>query len=199
MPRPDSVTGTAATGEGRSSVEFTFDAHGGVPGERPTGTVHVDAFLSDLGKLDVTCMGVSGSRASVIVRAQPNNSGIAGLAISVEDGGAGQDRIDWRTVSSLPSDCPAPSEVLDPTVSGDVVVTDAPLPPTAYAECRQGGWVKYGFDSHPACSRYVHDWSRQACAFERAGIGIAAFRSKYGLGPRQDHAMRRCVRRRTGF
>jgi hypothetical protein len=37
------------------------------------------------------------------------------------------------------------------------------------------------------------------CIFERAGIRIAAFRAKYGLGPNHDHAMRHCVRLRTGW
>ena len=82
---------------------------------------------------------------------------------------------------------------------GDVVVTDAPPPPTTYAQCRMGGWVGYGFDSHASCIAYVHDQARQKCIFERVAHGIVAFRAKYGLGPAQDHAMRHCVRLYTGW
>ena len=198
-PPGDSVTGTAATGSGRGYVEFTFDAHSGPLGERPTGTVRLNAFLGDLGALPVTCLGVDGNRAGVIVKAPENSSGIAGIAISVEDNQVGPDKIDWQSVMTLPSDCPAPSEVREPTVSGDVTVSDAPPPPTTFNQCRQAGWVKYGFDSHAACISYVHELARQKCIFERVAHGIAAFRQKYGLGPDQDHAMRHCVRLYTGF
>jgi hypothetical protein len=142
---------------------------------------------------------VSGNRATVIVKAPPNNSGIAGLEISVEDNGPGpgQDRLDWHTISALPSACPAPSSVLDGTESGDLVVTDAP-PPRRFAQCRHGGWLRYGFASKAACIASVHALARQACIFERVARGIVAFRAKYGLGPNHVHAMRRCVRTRTG-
>jgi hypothetical protein len=177
-PRGDSVTGTAATGAGRGYVEFTFDAHSGPLGERPTGTVRLNAFVGDLGALPLTCLGVDGNRASMIVKAPENTSNVAGLAISVEDNQAGPDKIDWRTLMTLPSDCPAASEVFDPTVSGNVTVSDAPPPPTTYSQCRQGGWVQYGFDSHAACSSYVHELARQKCIFERVAHGITAFRQK---------------------
>jgi hypothetical protein len=196
-PAGDSVTGTVATGEARSFIEFTFDAHSGPSGENPTGTVHPDAFFGDLGVLEVSCLGVSANRATVIVKAPPNTSGIAGLEISVEDDGPGQDRLDWHVISALPSACPAPSNVLAGTESGDLVVTDAP-PPTRFAQCRHGGWLRYGFASKAACIAYVHEQSRQECIFERAYVGISAFRAKYGRGPQHVHAMRRCVRRRAG-
>jgi hypothetical protein len=198
-PPGDSVTGTAATGAGRQYVEFTFDAHSGPLGERPTGTVRLNALVGDLGALPLSCLSVDGNRASMIVKAPENSSSIAGLAISVEDNQAGQDKIDWQTLMTLPSDCPVASVVYDPTVSGDVTVSDAPPPPTTYSQCRQAGWVKYGFNSRAACISYVHELARQKCIFERAAHGITAFRLKYGLGPHHKHAMRRCVRLYTGF
>jgi hypothetical protein len=81
---------------------------------------------------------------------------------------------------------------------GDIVVTDAE-PPATYTQCRQAGWVKYGYASHPQYIEAVHDWARQKCIFERAATGITAFRAKYGLGANDDHAMRHCVRLYTGF
>jgi hypothetical protein len=154
-PAGDSVTGIVATGEGRAFIEFTFDAHSGPSGENPTGTVHPDAFLADLGVLEVGCLGVSGNRATVIVKAPPNTSGIAGLEISVEDGGPGQDRLTWHTISALPADCPAPSEVLGGTVSGDLVVTDAPPLPVSKEQCKNGGWRPFGFKNQGACVSFV--------------------------------------------
>ena len=66
---------------------------------------------------------------------------------------------------------------------GDIVVVDAPPPPNTYSQCRQAGWVKYGFASHADCITYVHDQARQKCILERVAHGITAFRAKYGLGP----------------
>ena len=199
-PLGDSVTGTAATGSGRESTEFVFDAHSGPLGESPTGTVTLHSFFGDIGPLDVACLTVNGNRASMLARAPENTSGIAGLAISVEDNGPGQDKIGWHVVEdSLPSDCPVTSEALPPTVSGDVTVTDAPPPPTTFSQCRQAGWVKYGFASRAACIDYVHERARQACIFERVAHGIVAFRAKYGIGPQHQLAMWACVHGRTGF
>ena len=39
----------------------------------------------------------------------------------------------------------------------------------------------------------------RACIFERVAHGIVAFRTKYGLGTDHEHAMRHCVRLRTGW
>jgi hypothetical protein len=198
-PAGDSVTGVAGNGEGRDFIQFTFDAHSGASGENPTGTVTFDSLLFHSGPLAISCLSVSGKRASMVAVAPP--SSIAGLVISVEDAGPGPggEKVDWHTVSSLPPDCPVPSQIFDGTESGDIVVTDAPPPPTAYAQCRQAGWVKYGFASHAACIGYVHERARQACIFERVAHGLAAFRLKYGLGASHDHAMRHCVRLRTGW
>jgi hypothetical protein len=198
-PAGDSVTGTAASGEARSHVTYTFDVHSGAEGENPTGTVTLDTFFGVIGPLQVGCLSVTGNRAGMIALAPPGSTNVAGLAISVQDGGPGQDQIDFTTLTELPDGCPPPSAPGSPTDSGDVVVTDSPPPPTVYAQCRQAGWVKYGFDSRAACNAYVHDLARRKCIFERVAHGIVAFRAKYGLGPDQNHAMRHCVRLYTGW
>lgn len=170
----DSVTGYAATGAGRLSVQFTFDARSGPAGENPTGTVSFDALLVDLGALQVSCLSVSGNRASMIVRiASPSPPAPAGVVISVEDNGAAaQDTLAWSFVTILPSECPVSSAAGEPILAGDITVTDAqPL------------------DRHRA---------RQACLFERAARGRRAFRAKYGRGRFHLHAMRRCIRQRIG-
>jgi hypothetical protein len=198
VPTQDSVTGSATTGAARSSAEFTFDVHSGPSGENPVGTVTLDTFFGPIGPLDVSCLSVNGSRASMFADAPPNTSDVAGLLISVEDNGAGQDRIDYRVATVAPTGCPVPSAVYTPTNAGDVSVTDA-QPPATYAQCRQAGWVTYGYAAHAQCITAVHDHARKKCLFERAFTGIGPFREKYGVGSNHDFAMRRCVRRYTGL
>jgi hypothetical protein len=155
VPTQDSVSGSGATGIGRQFVEFTFDAHSGPSGENPTGTVGFVTFFGDLGRLDVACLSVSGSRASMILLAPP--SAIAGLVVSVEDNGPGQDRIAWRAETTLPGDCPVPSGVFGTeTTSGDISVTDAKALPTSKGACKNGGWRTFGvFENQGDCVSYV--------------------------------------------
>jgi hypothetical protein len=156
QPAQDSVTGTASTGAARSFAEFTFDAHSGPSGENPTGTVAVDTFFGPLGALEVTCLGVSGSRATVVVKAPPNTSGVAGLQIAVQDGGpGGDDKLDFQVIYVLPTGCAAPTVVFTPVVHGDLVVVDAPPLPTSKEQCKGGGWRAFGFKSQGACVSFV--------------------------------------------
>ncbi len=174
--------------------------HSGPTGENPTGTVTLDTLFGTIGPLEVSCLTVTGNTAGMIALAPPGSgSTVVGLAISAQDGGPGQDRIQFTTLTELPDGCPPSSSPGEPTDSGDIVVTDSPPPPTVYAQCRQAGWVKYGFASHAACNAYVHDLARRKCIFERVAHGIVAFRAKYGLAPDQNHAMRHCVRLHTGW
>ncbi|HEX3277410.1 MAG TPA: hypothetical protein VHR40_02740 [Thermoleophilaceae bacterium] len=198
-PAQDSVTGTAGRGDARDAIDFAFDVHSGPSGENPTGTVVLRLQLGQPTTLTASCLDVEGNRARMIVPAPPH-AGIAGLSVAVQDTGpGGLDKFDWEPLQTLPTGCPVPATVPSFVERGDVVVTDAPPPPTTFAQCRLGGWVKFGFDSHAACSAYVHQRARDACIFERVAHGIVAFRAKYGLGPDQDHAMRHCVRLRTGW
>jgi hypothetical protein len=156
-PVQDSVTGSATTGIGRNFAEYTFDVHSGPSGENPTGTVVFASLFGVIGPLDVTCLSVSGNRASMIVRfPEPNTSTTVGLEISVEDNGPAQDRIDPQPLTALPSACPVPSEVSEPTLSGDIVVTDAQPFPTTADQCRHGGWHDFGFKNEGECIAFVN-------------------------------------------
>lgn len=197
-PAGDSVTGSAGAGIGRGYTVYTLDARSGPVGESPTGTVTLDGLFGSTGPLPVTCLSVYGKRAAMLARA-PSGATIAGFEISVEDNGPAGDRIGRQALTTWPSDCPPASDFLEPTVSGDITVSDAPPPPTRYSQCQQGGWAGYGFNSHADCIGYVHLQARRKCIFERAAHAIAAFRAKYGLPPDQHHAMRHCVRLYTGF
>ena len=173
-PTQDSVTGSVATGEGRAFVEFTFEVRSGPSGESPTGAVRFDALLIDLGELPVSCLTVSGNRASMIVLILSSSPSVPeGVLISVEDDeGAAGDGLSWTFLSTLPTECPVPSEVGRPLLTGDITVTDA-QPLTARRQ------------------------ARQECIFIRAAHGRLAFRAWYGTPVTKRHAMRRCVRQRS--
>ena len=173
-PGQDSVTGSVATGEGRAFVEFTFDVRSGPSGENPSGTVRFDALLIDLGELPVSCLTVSGNRASMIALILSSSpSAPEGVLISVEDDeGPAGDGLSWSFLSTLPTECPVPSQVGRPLLSGDIVVTDA-QPLTARRQ------------------------ARQECRFIRAAHGRLAFRVWYGTPVTKRHAMQRCIRQRS--
>jgi hypothetical protein len=196
MPTQDSVTGSAATGFGRGFALYTLDVRSGPSGEDPAGTVTINSFFGVIGPLDVTCLSVSANKAGMIVRAPDPTSDVAGLAIAVQDDGPGQDRIDFHTLAALPGDCPVPSEVSDPTVSGDITITDAQPLPTSKEQCKHGGWAQFGFDNRKQCIRSVRQQARQECIFIRAAVGRPAFRAQYGGGVHKRHAMRRCITER---
>jgi hypothetical protein len=201
LPAQDSVTGSAATGDGRQSVDFTFDVHSGPSGESPTGTVSFDAFLVDLGDLELSCLTVSGNRASMIVLIPPlSPSAPAGVLISVQDNeGAAPDGLSWSFLTTLPTACPVTSAVGEPIRAGDITVTDAQPLPTSKQQCKNGGWRSFGaFKSQGDCVSFVRQRARQACIFERVAHGRPAFRAKYGSGAHLQHAMRRCIRQRIG-
>lgn len=209
----------------RPSVDV--DVRSGAAGDNPTGTADLGSVgLTPGGSVivdaEATCLSVNGGVATIGLTGAFHQGGqgfgeawIEGL-IRVVDGGpaSGADTIEVAyRLDDLsgpppagPTTCstfPGPfgrDSFFFPDFSnaiGDIVVTDAP--PATYTQCRQAGWVKYGYASHAACISAVHDFARQKCIFERVAHGIVAFRAKYGFAPDQNHAMRHCVRLYTGF
>jgi hypothetical protein len=193
-------------------ISVTLDAHSAPRGENPTGTADMkatfgsNAFIEEQGP--VSCLAVAGKTAIIGYQSSPDERTL----IRVVDGGSapGQDSFEI-VIQFVPAEFPPPNcSVFPPPAqpssfspsgvnrAGDLVVTDA-QPPNRSADCRQAGWVKYGYASHAQCIAGVHEFARQKCIFERAGMGITAFRAKYGFGPNHDHAMRHCVRLYTGF
>jgi hypothetical protein len=198
----DSAAGDVTTDPSRPE-SFVFAAHSGPSGENPSGSAFwIDRSLTFGGP--VTCLTVTGNRATIGFE---NHKDFAqdfkGGFVFVEDGGSpgpGQDGARPSITRDAPTVCPPNREIFNEfntVTTGDLIVTDAP--PATYAECRQAGWVKYGYASHAQCIGAVHDFARQKCIFERVAHGIAAFRTKYGFAPDQSHAMRHCVRLYTGF
>jgi hypothetical protein len=185
-PGGDSVVGHAdfLGGSNEPLARIDFEVHSGPSGENPQG---------DVDGQTVGCLHVSGNTA--VVGLEVGDQGA--FFFSLVDAAVDRWTLSRAPGPVAPDDCrtrfSAPSGG-----AADVVVTDAG-PPTRYAECRQGGWVSYGFVDHPSCIASVHGLARQKCIFERVAHGITAFRAKYGLPPDQHHAMRHCVRLYTGF
>jgi hypothetical protein len=215
-PGQDSVTGSGSRSDDPfGGFSFTADAHSGPSGESPTGTMSwsVRSAGSDSQTVtQVSCLSVADNVAVVGVSGTFTVTMLGGSfggwvtgLVRVTDGGVGTDTLEFSITEGTslppppgPTDCSAfpPGRPVS-SISGGVVVVDAP--PTTYTQCRQAGWVKYGYASHAQCITAVHDLARQKCLFERVAHGITAFRAKYGLGPNDDHAMRHCVRLYTGF
>ena len=197
-PAGDSVTGSGTVGDTRADAFFfQIDAHSGPTGENPTGSALIDpAILVDepFGG-PITCLAVRANVATLNFEEPGSTSGVTLVATDSPTG----DQIAFVGGGRAPTDCsPVTNPRNQPLNGGDIVVTDA-QPPATYAQCRQAGWVGYGYASHAQCIDAVHQYARQKCIFERVAHGIVAFRAKYGLGPDDDHAMRHCVRLYTGF
>ena len=167
VPLQDSVTGTASTGFGMGTVGFRFDVRSGPSGENVTGTLLIDLIFSDIGPLDATCLRVTGNRASMVFPASDNPIGIRAFVFSVEDNDGGEpDKILGKTVTTLPSDCPAPGEVFPPNLGGavtggDITVVDAPPLPASKDQCKNGGWRSYGvFKNQGDCVSFVASGGR---------------------------------------
>jgi hypothetical protein len=196
-PAGDSVTGSGTAGETRADVfGFQIDAHSGPMGENPTGSARISPEISQPFGGPITCLAVRANVATFNFEAQPGSTSVATFVATDSPTG---DQVAYVGGGRAPTDCsPVTNPPNQPLNGGDIVVTDAQTPAT-YTQCRQAGWVGYGYASQAQCIRAVHDWARNKCTFERAAHGIVAFRSKYGFAPDQNHAMRHCVRLYTGF
>jgi hypothetical protein len=78
-------------------------------------------------------------------------------------------------------------------------VVNAQPVPTAKQQCKNGGWRTFGttFKNQGQCVAFVRHQARAACQAQRARIGRAAFRARYGQGRPRLSALRRCVRLRS--
>jgi hypothetical protein len=150
---------------------YTFDVHSGPNGEAAGGTVDF-ATGERLGLFiefgTVSCLAVTGNRASIGVDFVDFIGGVRSAVLYVEDlGGEGQDKIGIQNLAagvSAPSVCPAvrPSSIpLQPTYPFEhadwhIIVTDTVVRPTAKDECKNGGWRTYGvFKNQGDCVSFV--------------------------------------------
>jgi hypothetical protein len=150
--------------------------------------------------------GTPASPATAVLNFQDTIGPFSGSLLTLElvdNGGNGADIIQALHPGGIraPTDCSplvaVPSEFL---TQGRATVFDAPLLPSTKAQCKNGGWRNYGamFKNQGQCVAFVSQQARKGCVAERARIGRAAFRDKYGLGRYHLFALRRCVNQTTG-
>jgi len=166
-PAGDSVVG-AGTAFGQA---FSFSVRGGPDGEHPVGTVEIPALYRGAGT--PTCLRAQGNRVVIgVTYANPlSSTGVGGFLISLTDNGppsgGSPDVVNFLTLgvpsgegAGGPAICPDPAAPPPPSViytgpfdveSGDIVITDAPLPPQSKDDCTDGGWRRYGFKNQGQC------------------------------------------------
>lgn len=112
------------------------------------------------------------------------------------------------SVSYTPSALGPESHVVTAAYDGDSLhkpgsgTTTVPVQravPTSKAQCTHDGWQYFSqFKNQGRCLAFVEQAAITACRSERAELGTAAFRAKYGVGRHHRHAFRRCVKLRGG-
>ena len=154
VPTQDSVlgSGVARTSGSDTTFDFDIDARSGPSGENPTG--HVTFSHTTDGSIffsgSVTCLAVNGSFASMSV----DTPQYRGVGMDVTDSPSG-DLI--RAIPTGMSTCSPLGTAVDfEVISGDLVVTDAPVLPTSTNQCKNGGWQTFGvFKNQGDCVSFV--------------------------------------------
>jgi virginiamycin B lyase len=210
QPLEDSVDGTLYTEApcvpfeiGCTKPRYVFGVSSTASGERAFG--HVSYIVGERAGVfenpaAVTCLAVHGNRATIganFADPLPGPSGSRNALIFLEDNGpAGQDRfaVQPLSASTAPPTCPAnpPSGVqLGPGFPGagggpdpGVVITDAQPFPASKADCRHGGYRRFGFRNQGQCIAFVVKRAARACLPELKRDGWLAFA--------------RCIRKATG-
>jgi hypothetical protein len=162
-----------------------LDARSGTAGENPTGAISWEIpSVKDIGWFtDVTCLAADGNTAVIGFSGTATFAGfrgpVAGLVRVVDGGGpaSGQDSFEWAEVGGPfgdidspipgPTDCSSypgtyqPHDIGFSRASGDIVVTDTPVRPTAKHQCRNGGWKRFGvFRNRGQCVAFVRRGER---------------------------------------
>lgn len=166
-PVRDSVRGSADSQNSLHQLGLAVDAESGPSGESPTGNVSIVLFrrppcfglMCGIGELTgpVTCLGVDGNTATLNFRAAIS----PGVIVTVDVVDDQPDTIDFVISSRAPTDCsPASGVPAFSVVAGDITVVDAVPPPTARAQCKNGGSQQFGFANQGQCVRFVQQPGR---------------------------------------
>ena len=164
-PAPPQPRDTAmATGDNLITDDFSasaidVDASSGPSGEDPQGTA---SFTLLLGSYQfsgtVSCLKVTGNVAVLEINGSFPVPGLLSLIIRLTDnGGNGQDRFEYYPVlpeieQDLDCETGAPGWFGGPLI-GRAVVSDAQPGPASKADCRNGGWSRFGFKNQGLCVR----------------------------------------------
>jgi len=165
-PLPPQPRDTAtATGDNLITDDFSasaidVDASSGPSGEDPQGTASFTLLGSYHISGTVSCLKVTGNVAVLEINGTFPVPGLLSLIIRLTDnGGNGQDRFEWYPVlpeigQDLDCETGAPGWFGGPLI-GRAVVSDAQPGPASKADCRNGGWSRFGFKNQGLCVRSV--------------------------------------------
>ncbi len=204
----DTVTATGTASRFYSNIDI--NAQSSPTGQNPSGTVSftfANAFSVTGSVTSLSVMGADSGAGTptsptvAIIGVQSAQFGPEMIKL-VDNGGNGLDQICMWPPTNPACTVNISGEFFDVTgqlSNGRAVVFDAPVAPTAKAQCQHGGWRNFPqFSNHRQCVAFVKQQARISCLAERATIGRLAFRIKYGKGRYHRYALRRCVRRAQG-
>jgi hypothetical protein len=151
-PLQDSVTGSGFAGPAfcGGDGQVVMNARSGPNGENPTG----EARCGELFFGPVTCLSVTGNVALLIT----GSRSLGPIGVRVTDRGTGiADILEaFPTALAEGGGCPTPlSGYIPLPFTGDLVVIDAPPAPTSKDQCRNGGYIGYGFMNQGQCVAFV--------------------------------------------
>jgi hypothetical protein len=177
LPAEDFATGGANILE--LFISANVDAHSGPNGENPTGTARAARRSTYFVEGPVTCLAVSGNRATIAFAVQPGPvvpPGHVGHVVYVQDNGSpgsGRDIANERPSSEVIRTCSPPTDEQlvpfpfipirpQPIQSGEIVVHDfvPPPRPTSKEQCKNGGWRAFGFRNQGLCVAFVERGAR---------------------------------------
>jgi hypothetical protein len=149
-PPQDSVSLTEGPAAFAFGTIIRLDATSGPSGENPSGEL-AWAGTSFIDGGQVTCLAVSGNSATLNFE-----SAFLGVSVTVHVVDDDPDTISILVLGRAATDCSPPPEInVSPLTSGDITVVDAQPLPTTKAQCRRGGWKRFGFENQGQCIRFI--------------------------------------------
>jgi hypothetical protein len=164
----DYVRGAVNLDSPINPTTISFDAASDPFGGNPTGSIDFRTENGFFHRGQVTCLNVSGNRATIGVRIVEQGGGSSTsfvgwtLNYDVLDGPGTQDSVAFDNIdeTGAPPSCafdPDPSQQqLDPVIGGNLVVFDSPGLPKLTDDCKHNGWRTYRvFKNHGDCVSFV--------------------------------------------
>jgi hypothetical protein len=164
----DYVRGAVNLDSPINPTTITFDAASDPFGGNATGFVDFRTENGFFHRGQVTCLNVSGNRATIGVRIVEQGGGSSTsfvgwtLNYDVLDGPGTQDSVAFDNIdeTGAPPSCafdPDPSQQqLDPVIGGNLVVFDSPGLPKLKDDCKHNGWRTYRvFKNQGDCVSFV--------------------------------------------
>jgi hypothetical protein len=164
----DSVFGQGqarATIGAENEQTFDFSATSGPSGENPSGYAKIDFVVFGSARFHVEgpvrCLSVTGIQAVVGFELDPDLSTFPanGAIITASDNGPpGSEPPDIFNSGPVPDPTSCVPGLLPPPLdvfAGDIVVTNAQPLPTSKGQCRDAGYLQFGFKNQGQCIAFV--------------------------------------------